>query len=54
MIFCNTISLQSNSHGFPSSGGGGGDSLPNSQTYAYYLPPENILHLPKVPSSPTK
>ena len=34
--------------------GVGGDSLPNSQTYAYYLPPENILHLPKVPSSPTK
>ena len=28
MIFCNTISLQSNSHGFPSSGGGGDSSPP--------------------------
>ena len=37
MIFCNTISLQSNSHGFPSSGGGGG--LPPQQPNICLLPP---------------
>ena len=56
MLFCNTISLHSNSHGFSSREvGWGRDTLPpSSQHSAYYIPLENILPLPKLHSSLTK
>ena len=56
MLFCNTISLHSNSHGFSSREvGWGRDTLPpSSQHSGYYIPLENILPLPKLHSSLTK
>ena len=53
MLFCNTISLHSNSHGFSSREvGWGRDTLPpSSQHSAYYILPENFVPLPKVHSS---